>query len=53
MSKTLTLSVLMVGYESSDKDGAFVDVGELVTGREFSANEMSTPELFGRVFQCV
>jgi len=48
-----TMAVLMAGYESNDKDGAFVDVGELVTGREFPANEMPTPESFGRVFQRV
>ena len=32
-------------------DGAFVDVGEFVNGQEFRANEMPTPESFGRVFQ--
>ena len=46
-----TMAVLMAGYESNDKNGAFVDVGEFVSGREFQENEMPTPELFGRVFQ--
>jgi hypothetical protein len=46
-----TMAVLMAGYESSDKDGAFVDIGEFVSGREFRANEIPTPESFGKVFQ--
>jgi hypothetical protein len=48
-----TMAVLMAGYESNDKGGAFVDIGELVNGRDFRANEMPTPESFGRVFQRV
>jgi hypothetical protein len=46
-----TMAVLMAGYESNDMGGAFVDIGEFVNGREFRANEMPTPESFGRVFQ--
>ena len=41
----------MAGYESSDKDGVFVDLGEFVNRREIRTNEMPTPESFGRVFQ--
>ena len=47
------MAVLMAGYESNDMDGAFVDVGEFVSGREFRPNEMPTPESSGRVFQRV
>jgi len=47
------LAVLMAGYESNDKDGAFVGIGEFVNGRDFRANEMAAPESFGRVFQRV
>ena len=45
------MAVMIEGYESSDKDGTFVDVGESVTGREFDTDESPTPESFGRVFQ--
>ena len=46
-----TMAVLMAGYESSEKDGAFVEVGEYVQGRDFLAEEMPTAERLGNVFQ--
>lgn len=48
-----TLAVLMAGYESSEKDAAFVDITEYMRGRVFSVPEMPDPERFGDVFQCV
>jgi predicted dehydrogenase len=45
-----TLAVLMAGYESSEKQAAYVDISEY-TGREFAPEEMPWPEHFGRVFQ--
>jgi predicted dehydrogenase len=48
-----TMAALMAGYESAEKDGAFVDVSEYCLGREFNANEMPDPHRFGRVFQRV
>ncbi len=46
-----TMAILMAGYESSEKHGQFVDVSELVSRREFTANEMPDPNQFGRVLQ--
>ncbi|NKB70293.1 MAG: hypothetical protein GKR89_24750 [Candidatus Latescibacteria bacterium] len=46
-----TMAVLMAGYESSEKDGAFVDIGEYIQGRQFTAAEMPTADRFGTVFQ--
>ena len=46
-----TMAVLMAGYESAEKQGQFVDVGELVGSREFTANEMPDPSRFGPVLQ--
>ncbi len=48
-----TMAVLMAGYESSEKDGAFVDIGEYIQGREFGAEEMPAAEHLGKVFQRV
>ena len=48
-----TMAVLMAAYESSDKEGAFVDVSEFVSGREFSDSELPDPRQFGTVFQRV
>ncbi|MGE0759924.1 MAG: hypothetical protein AB7O38_23110 [Pirellulaceae bacterium] len=46
-----TLAVLMAGYESSEKAGAFVDLTEYTRGREFLPQELPDPRQFGRVFQ--
>jgi predicted dehydrogenase len=46
-----TMAVLMAGYESSEKDGAFVEIGEYVQGRDFLAEEMPAAERLGNVFQ--
>lgn len=48
-----TMAVLMAAYESSDKDGAFVDVREFTSERDFAANELPDPREFGAVFQRV
>lgn len=46
-----TMAVLMAAYESSERDGAFVDVSEYVRAREFKADELPEPRRFGSVFQ--
>jgi hypothetical protein len=46
-----TLAVLMAAYESSEKQGAFVDVSEFIRDREFRPNEIPDPQKFGAVFQ--
>ncbi len=46
-----TMAVLMAAYESNEKEGAFVDISEFVTAREFSPNELPNPAKFGAVFQ--
>lgn len=46
-----TMAVLMAGYESSEKDGAFVEIGEYVQGRDFLPEEMPAAERLGNVFQ--
>ena len=46
-----TLAVLLGGYESSEKQGALVDLSELIAARTFPDNELPTPETFGNVFQ--
>ena len=46
-----TMAVLMAGYESSEKDSAFVDVSEYVNARVFEVHEMPSPAEFGQVFQ--
>ena len=45
------MAVLMAAYESSEKDGAFVEVSDFVAGREFAPNELPDPRQFGAVFQ--
>jgi predicted dehydrogenase len=45
-----TQAVLMAGYESSDSDSAFVDIGEY-TCRTFAPREMPNPAQSGAVFQ--
>ncbi|MBI5091332.1 MAG: Gfo/Idh/MocA family oxidoreductase [Candidatus Hydrogenedentes bacterium] len=46
-----TMAVLMAGYESSEKDAAFVDVTEYTRGRGFTERELPCPAKFGDVFQ--
>jgi predicted dehydrogenase len=46
-----TMAVLMAAYESSEKSGAYVDLTELIRGREFFENELPDPRRFGAVFQ--
>ena len=46
-----TMAVLMAGYESSEKDGAFVDLTEDISRREFPPEELPDPRLFGTVLQ--
>ena len=45
-----TQAVLMAGYESSEKDSAFVDIGEY-SSREFRTEETPNPDHCGAVFQ--
>lgn len=47
-----TMAVIMAGYESAEKEGAFVDVTDLCQ-REFAASEWPNPAHFGEVFQRV
>jgi predicted dehydrogenase len=46
-----TMAVLMAAYESSEKDGKFVDLSEFVHGREFTPEELPDPRRLGAVFQ--
>ena len=46
-----TLAVLMAGYESSERNGAFIDITEYTQGREFLRREMPNPDALPRVFQ--
>jgi hypothetical protein len=48
-----TMAVLMAGYESSERQGAFVDLSDLVGARAFDAHEMPDPARCGKVFQRV
>jgi predicted dehydrogenase len=48
-----TMAVLMAGYESAEKESAFVNVSELINSREFPANEYPDPHRMGAVFQRV
>ena len=48
-----TMAVLMAGYESAEREGVFVDVGEYCGEREFKEEEMPDPHAFGSVFQRV
>ncbi|HEX3656612.1 MAG TPA: Gfo/Idh/MocA family oxidoreductase [Pirellulales bacterium] len=45
-----TMAVLMAGYESSEKQSAFVDISEYAE-REFTRQEMPDPARFGSVLQ--
>ncbi|MDX9971494.1 MAG: Gfo/Idh/MocA family oxidoreductase [FCB group bacterium] len=46
-----TMAVLMAGYESSEKGGAFVDITEYTLDRPFERREMPDPETLQEVFQ--
>ena len=46
-----TLAVLLGGYESSDNNGAVVDLSDLIHSRAFADHELPDPEKFGGVFQ--
>ena len=46
-----TLAVLLGGYESSEKQGALIDLSDVTSARTFSDNEIPSPENFGNVFQ--
>lgn len=46
-----TMAVLMAAYESSEKQGAFVDLSEFTRRREFLPEELPDPRRFGTVFQ--
>jgi predicted dehydrogenase len=46
-----TMAVLMAAYESSEREGAFVDLSEFVNGRVFTPEELPNPRQFGAVFQ--
>jgi predicted dehydrogenase len=48
-----TLAVLMGAYESGEKDGVFVDIGDIVNGRIFQQGEMPDPSLIQDVYQSV
>ena len=45
------MAVLMAGYESSERDSAFVDISEYVSARAFGEHEIPSPADFGKVFQ--
>lgn len=46
-----TLAVLLGGYESSEKQGALIDLSDVTAARTFPDSELPTPEKFGSVFQ--
>jgi len=46
-----TMAVLMAGYESSECNGAFIDIREYTQGREFLSREMPDPAAVETVFQ--
>ena len=46
-----TLAVLLGGYESSEKQGALIDLSDITAARTFTDNELPSPENFGNVFQ--
>ncbi|MEQ9410291.1 MAG: Gfo/Idh/MocA family oxidoreductase [Fuerstiella sp.] len=47
-----TMAVLMAAYESSDVASQFVDISEYTTsGRQFTEQELPSPDQFGAVFQ--
>lgn len=46
-----TMAVLMAAYESHEKEGAFVDLSEVIQSRQFTDSELPDPRQFGAVFQ--
>ncbi len=46
-----SMAVLMAGYESAERDGAFVSVEEYTLGREFLPWEMPDPNHWAGMFQ--
>ncbi len=46
-----TMAVLTAAYESSDAGGAFVDVTDLICGRDFESRELPDPAVVEPVFQ--
>jgi len=48
-----TQAVLMAGYESAEREGAFVSVEEYVRGREFLPHEMPDPGWWAGMFPSV
>ena len=48
-----TLAVIMAGYESAEKDSAFVDITEYTQKRMFPAETLPAPADFGTVLQRV
>lgn len=46
-----TLAVLMAGYESAEKDSAFIDVRAFTGARDFSLESLPDPVAFGNVLQ--
>jgi predicted dehydrogenase len=46
-----SMAVLMAGYESAERDGAFVSIEEYTRGREFLPEEMPDPSHWMAMFQ--
>ena len=46
-----TMAVLMAGYESSEKESAFVDITEYTRARTFGDSEMPDPTALHKVYQ--
>jgi hypothetical protein len=46
-----SMAVLMAGYESAERDGAFVSLDEYIHGREFLNAEMPDPSHWMAMFQ--
>ncbi len=46
-----TMAVLMAGYESNEKNAAFVDLSELTGARDFPVETLPAPARFGAVLQ--
>jgi hypothetical protein len=46
-----SMAVLMAGYESAERDGAFVSIEEYTHGREFRPEELPDPGHWTPMFQ--
>ena len=46
-----TMAVLMAAYESDEKNSQFIDVGDLIEGRQFEKEEWPDPSMLDSVFQ--